>query len=63
MFKALALGANGVLIGRSVMAGLAAEGTEGVAKIINGTSAELQRAMSLTGSVDVNNIDPEVLWF
>lgn len=63
VFKALALGANGVLLGRTVMAGLAAEGTEGVAKIINGTNTELQRAMSLTGSVDVNNIDPEVLWF
>lgn len=61
-FKALALGASGVLIGRSVMAGLAAEGTEGVRKIITGTNEELRRVMSLTGSSNIRTIDPELVW-
>lgn len=63
VFKALALGANGVLIGRSVMAGLAADGAEGVEKIINGTNEELKCTMSLTGSPKVQEIDPKLIWF
>ncbi len=63
VFKALALGANGVLIGSTVMAGLASEGAEGVKKIIVGTSKELQRIMNLTGSSDILNIDSELIWY
>ena len=62
VFKALALGASGVLIGRTVMAGLASGGAEGVHKIISGTNEELRRAMNLTGSLDVRSVDPEVIW-
>jgi 4-hydroxymandelate oxidase len=62
VFKAMALGADGVLVGRTVMAGLAAEGMEGVRKIISGTNEELRRAMSLTGAPDIQSIDPEVIW-
>ncbi len=53
---------NGVLVGRTVMAGLAAEGMEGVRKIISGTNEELRRVMSLTASPDIQSIDPEVIW-
>lgn len=63
VFKALALGANGVLIGRTVMAALSSLGGEGVQKIIYGTNEELRRAMSLTGSADIENIDPEIIWY
>lgn len=63
VFKALALGANGVLVGRAVMAGLAAEGTEGVRKIIAGTNEELRRVMSLTGCAKLDNISPELIWY
>jgi len=62
VFKALALGAAGVLIGRTVMAGLAAEGRDGAEKIITGTNEELRRVMRLTGSPDTSSIDPGVLW-
>lgn len=63
VFKALALGANGVLIGRSVMAVLAADSAEGVEKIINCTNEELKCTMSLTGSPKVQEIDPKLIWF
>lgn len=62
VFKALALGANGVLLGRSVMAGLAVEGAEGVRKIIAGTNEELRRVMSLTGCSTLTEIDPALIW-
>lgn len=63
VFKALALGANGVLMGRAVMAGLAAEGTEGVQKIITGVNEELRRVMSLTGCPSLHQINPELIWY
>jgi 4-hydroxymandelate oxidase len=62
VFKALALGADGVLVGRSVMAGLAWGGAEGVEKLLSGTNEELRRVMSLTGSKDIKSIDPSVIW-
>jgi isopentenyl diphosphate isomerase/L-lactate dehydrogenase-like FMN-dependent dehydrogenase len=61
-FKALALGASAVSAGRAVMAGLAAEGAEGVRKVIEGLNEDLRSIMSLTGSKDIKNIDPDVLW-
>ena len=63
-FKALALGANGVLVGRSVMAGLASSGdAEGVQKLITGTNEELRRVMSLTGSVNLQGIKSDMIWY
>ena len=61
-FKALALGADGVCVGKAVMAGLAADGAEGVRKILEGFTAELRRTMSLTGAADIPTIDPAVVW-
>jgi isopentenyl diphosphate isomerase/L-lactate dehydrogenase-like FMN-dependent dehydrogenase len=61
-FKALALGASGVLIGTAAMAGLAAGGSEGVGQIIAGISQELSRTMSLAGAADLASISPEVIW-
>lgn len=63
VFKALALGASGVLIGTTIMAGLASEGAKGVRKIITGTNEELRRAMNLTGSSNIQKIDPELIWY
>lgn len=62
VFKALALGASGVLIGRTAMAGLAAGKSEGVEKIITGTNEELRRVMSLTGSSTIEKIDSKLIW-
>lgn len=62
VFKVLALGADAVLMGRVVMAALAAGGAEGVRKMIEGLTEELRRVMSLTGSSSLKDIDPEVVW-
>jgi isopentenyl diphosphate isomerase/L-lactate dehydrogenase-like FMN-dependent dehydrogenase len=60
-FKAIALGADGVCVGKAVMAGLAADGTEGVRKILEGFTAELRRTMNLTGATDIKAIDPAIV--
>ncbi len=62
VFKALALGAKAVCVGRAVMAGLASEGAGGVRKVIEGMTEELQRVMNITGSPDAGSIDPDILW-
>jgi 4-hydroxymandelate oxidase len=62
VFKALALGASGVLIGRTAMIGLAAGMATGVEKIISGTNEELRRVMNLTGSSNLETIDSKLIW-
>jgi 4-hydroxymandelate oxidase len=49
VFKALALGARAVLIGRPYMYGLAAAGALGVSHVIHILRAELELTMALTG--------------
>ncbi|WP_378956242.1 alpha-hydroxy acid oxidase [Pelosinus sp. sgz500959] len=63
VFKALALGASGVLIGRTAMAGLAVGAAEGAEKIITGTNEELRRVMNLTGSLNLQQIDSKLIWY
>jgi isopentenyl diphosphate isomerase/L-lactate dehydrogenase-like FMN-dependent dehydrogenase len=60
-FKALALGAGGVSVGRAVMAGLASAGAEGVKNVLESITLELKRTMSITGSPDLGHIDPRVI--
>ena len=62
VFKALALGAKGVCLGQSVLAGLASGGADGVQKVLENINEELRRVMSFTGSIDLNHIDPDVIW-
>ena len=62
VFKALALGASGVLVGRTAMAGLAIGGADGVQQLITGTNEELRRVMSLTGCSTISKIDPQLIW-
>jgi isopentenyl diphosphate isomerase/L-lactate dehydrogenase-like FMN-dependent dehydrogenase len=61
-FKALALGASAVSVGRAVIAGLSSDGADGVRKVLEDITEELQWAMNLTGSCDVTHIDPAVIW-
>src|SRR5207248_2417381 len=49
ILKALALGARAVLIGRPVLWGLAANGTEGARHVLELLRAELELAMVLSG--------------
>jgi 4-hydroxymandelate oxidase len=62
VLKALALGANAVLIGRPYLYGLGAAGAEGVTRIINILRREFEMAMALTGRTSVAGIDHSALW-
>lgn len=62
ILKMLALGADGVLIGRPVAVGAIGGGAEGVALVLNKMAAELRAAMILTGVADVAAVPPEILW-
>jgi len=57
IFKALALGARAVLVGRSYVYGLATAGTIGVAHVIQILRAELEVTMALTGCAALDEID------
>lgn len=48
--KALALGADGVLVGRPVLWGLAAEGADGVTAVLDELRTEFERALRLCGA-------------
>jgi isopentenyl diphosphate isomerase/L-lactate dehydrogenase-like FMN-dependent dehydrogenase len=61
-FKALALGADGVCLGRVIMEPLKTEGAEGVRKLIETVTHELKWAMAVTCSPDITRIDPGLLW-
>ena len=61
VLKALALGADGVLVGRAVMAGLAVGGSRGVTEVLTGLGEELSRAMALTGCRRLDEIDRQIL--
>ncbi|MBQ0961971.1 alpha-hydroxy-acid oxidizing protein [Ideonella sp. 4Y11] len=61
VLKALALGAQGVLIGRPQVHALAAEGPLGVARLLRILRDELQVAMALTGCARIADITPAVL--
>jgi (S)-2-hydroxy-acid oxidase len=56
IFKALALGADFVLIGRPVLWGLGYKGREGVETVINVLERELSRTMALAGVTHVEGI-------
>lgn len=62
VLKALALGANAVLIGRPYLFALAFSGAEGVARVLEILKTELLMAMALTGRTAINQIDRSVLW-
>ena len=62
VLKALALGANAVLIGRPYLYGLGAAGEAGVTKVVNILQRELQMAMVLTGRTNIGSIDRSVIW-
>lgn len=57
VFKALALGASAVLVGRAFMFGLACAGAVGVSHVVRLLRAELEIAMALTGCADLRAID------
>ncbi|GMQ08071.1 hypothetical protein CsSME_00051976 [Camellia sinensis var. sinensis] len=56
IFKALALGAQAVMIGRPVLYGLAAKGENGVRRVIEMLKDELELTMALSGCLTVKDI-------
>ncbi|MFD1260988.1 alpha-hydroxy acid oxidase [Entomomonas asaccharolytica] len=62
ILKALALGANAVLVGRPYIYALAVAGAVGVVHLINILRAELEAAMVLTGCRTLADINPSVIW-
>jgi 4-hydroxymandelate oxidase len=59
--KALALGARAVMVGRPVLWGLAVDGADGVAEVLDGLHVELTRAMSLCGAPTVDDVTHDLV--
>ena len=60
-FKALALGADAVLVGRPYLWGLALDGQAGVETVLRGLLAELDLTMTLSGFTRASEIDSSAL--
>jgi len=60
-FKALALGARAVLLGRPYVYGLAIAGSLGVREVIQNIRADFELTMALAGCRSVDEIGPEAL--
>ncbi|UPK75185.1 alpha-hydroxy-acid oxidizing protein [Nocardioidaceae bacterium SCSIO 66511] len=61
VLKAVALGADAVLVGRPVLWGLTVGGAEGVAAVLELVRRELAMAMALCGVNSVEHIGPDLL--
>jgi 4-hydroxymandelate oxidase len=61
IFKALALGARAVMIGRPVIWGLTLRGADGVAEVLEHLRIELMRAMQLSGTAALKDITRDLV--
>lgn len=61
VLKGLALGARGVLMGKTTLIGLAANGADGVRYVFQTITHELRRAMSITGCANLGEIAQDIL--
>lgn len=61
ILKAWALGARGIMLGRSYIYGLAAQGEAGVRKSLEIIKKELDVTMALCGHRDINNVKRDIL--
>lgn len=61
--KALALGANAVMVGRSTLYGIAAAGEAGAARALEIYREEINRVMALLGCCGVTDLGPQYLQF
>lgn len=62
VLKAIALGANAVLVGKPICFGLACGGAEGVTKVLTILRKELEFAMALSGRTSIASIDSSLIW-
>ncbi|MCR4895171.1 MAG: alpha-hydroxy-acid oxidizing protein [Lachnospiraceae bacterium] len=63
VYKALALGADGAAVGRSMIPSLEAEGAPGVEAFFRRLAGELRFLMSNTGFASPVEVDDSALWF
>ena len=61
-FKALALGADAVTVGRLLMQPLKEKGAQGVFEYLDMMTKQLQAMMYRTASKDLGSIDSGVIW-
>jgi lactate 2-monooxygenase len=61
VFKALALGARAVMIGRPYVWGLALGGADGVRSVLRGLLADFDLTMALTGHTALDELGPDAL--
>ena len=61
MLKAVALGAKGVMLGRSYVYGLGAMGEAGVKAALNVIGKEMDLSMALSGRRDIADVDRDIL--
>jgi lactate 2-monooxygenase len=61
VFKALALGARAVLIGRLFAYGLAVAGEQGVREVLQNLLADFDLTLALSGQASCHALDPSVL--
>lgn len=61
IFKAIALGARAVLIGRALFWGLAVDGEEGLSAVLEILRDELDRTMGMCGRSTIDSIDRETI--
>jgi 4-hydroxymandelate oxidase len=59
--KALCLGADGVMVGRPILWGLALGGEDGVRRVLNMLRLELREAMALCGAASLTDLSAEML--
>jgi 4-hydroxymandelate oxidase len=62
VLKAIALGANAVLVGKPVCYGLACGGADGVTKTMNILRKEFEYAMALSGNASIADINASSIW-
>ncbi len=61
VLKALALGARAVLIGRSILYGLACDGHEGVKRVLEILKRELTYDMACCGLTSIDQINKDII--
>ena len=63
VLKALALGADAILLGTPLIVGLAAGGSDGVAALVRTLTDELRRNLSIVGAATPSAVDSSILHF
>jgi len=62
VLKALALGAQGVFLGRPILWGLAVNGEAGVKSVLEMIRDEFKSAMALAGCANLSDITRDLIW-